>query len=90
MWLKLRQRELLNDRLTDYNKAEVYIREKETVKINISAIEPAEGISVRISTEESASVNTYWCEEVMQHTVSRTVNILENYHKRYESMGKSL
>lgn len=84
MWLKLRQRELVNDRIYDYNKAEICIKATETVKIHISAIEPEEGINVKVDTDENASVNMYWCEETKKQTTERSINILDSYHQQYD------
>lgn len=84
MWLKLRQRELVNDRIYDYNKAEICIKATETVKIHISAIEPEEGINVKVDADENASVNMYWCEETKKQTTERSINILDSYHQQYD------
>ena len=84
MYQKLRQRELLNEKQDNYNKAEIYIHSKETVKLHISAKEPAEPVRLSINeSSETATVNTKWFEEAEAYRGERTVNILECYHSGY-------
>lgn len=59
-------------------------KQTETVKIHISAIEPEEGINVKVDTDENASVNMYWCEETKKQTTERSINILDSYHQQYD------
>ncbi|MGN0421598.1 MAG: site-specific integrase [Lachnospiraceae bacterium] len=84
MHLKLQQRELLNEKNDDYNKAEICVHSKEVVKIHISAKEPTDGIRIQIAESGvSASVKTRRFEGTEAFTGDRTVNVLEYYHMRY-------
>ena len=86
IYLRLQQRELLNNWKDDYNKAEISISGKTTVKIHISAREPVDSIQTCIyEPDKKASVVFNWAEESEAFSGKRTVNILECYHKRYES-----
>lgn len=85
MYLKLQQRELLNERRTDYNKAEICIHKKGTVKLHISAIEPVDEIKIKITkTDKESTVITRCFEENGQFTGERSVNILISYHSKYQ------
>lgn len=85
MYLKLQQRELLNEKKGDFNKAEICIHSVETVKLHISAKEPAEKIKISIAgSGELASVTTFCLEETQAFAGNRTINILECYHTRYD------
>ena len=85
MHQKLCQRELLNNIKDDYNKAEIYIHSKESVKLHISAKEPADPVRISIiESAEKATVKTMWFEESESYLGERTINILELYHARYQ------
>lgn len=86
MYLKLRHRELLNEKTNDYSKAEICISNNDTVKIHISAKEPTDSIKLSIGeTGDLTGVETKWFEETRNFVADRTVNILESYHSRYKS-----
>lgn len=84
MYLKLQQRELLNEKKDNYNKTEIHIHGPGTVKLHISAKEPTDGILVK--TSESANnpdTETKWYEGVEAVEEDRSVNVLEIYHQLY-------
>ena len=83
MYQKLRQRELLNERKDDYNKAEICVHGREIVKLHISAKEPIDAVRINIEPGSAAGVETRWYEETEAYLGERTVNILECYHSGY-------
>ncbi len=84
MYLKMKQRELFNERKDDYNKAEVCIHKRGIVKIHISAKEPVDEIRVKIYEKgKKLTVTTRCFEEAEQFEGARTINILELYHELF-------
>lgn len=83
MYLKLKQRELLNEKDVEYNKAEIRIHDEGTMKIHISAKEPTDGIHVSVESGMASDVETIWYEETRSAVADRTINILETYHQQY-------
>lgn len=86
MYLKLSQREFLNNTGDNCNRTEICIPRKKTMKIHISAKEPTDNIGVDISINDDIKpdfVNTKWFEGSTDITHDRTVNILKYYHEKY-------
>ena len=81
MYLKLRQRELLNE-TNGSNKTEICIRGIGPSKVHISANEPTDSIHVRIS-DSSKTASTRWYEETQTPSPGREINILGIYQDRY-------
>jgi hypothetical protein len=84
MYLKLQQRELLNEKKDNYNKTEIHIHGPGTVKLHISANEPTDDILVKISeSAKEPDTETKWYEGVEAVEEDRSVNVLEIYHQLY-------
>lgn len=84
MFLKLQQRELLNEKRDIYNKTEMHFHGPGTVKIHLSAKEPTNGILVKISeSANDTDTETKWYEGVETVEEDRSVNVLEVYHRLY-------
>lgn len=84
MYLKLRNRTLLNNSTTTTNTMKLAIHGKSIVKINAVSAEPTDNVHVEIKAKDPDMVRTNWFEESHTRVYDRSINILETYHRDYQ------
>ena len=84
MYRKLQNRTILNNPKDNDNVFNLRIRNNSTAKINATAVEPTDNVKISIKTDDSKSVQTKWFEDSKKVSLSRTINILEQYKSGYQ------
>ena len=84
MYRKLQNRTILNNPKDNDNVFNLRIRNNSTVKINATAVEPTDNVKISIKADDSKSVQTKWFEDSKKASLSRTINILEQYKSGYQ------
>lgn len=84
MYRKLQNRTILNNPKDNDNVFNLRIRNNSTVKINATAVEPTDNVKISIKADDSKSVQTKWFEDSKKVSLSRTINILEQYKSSYQ------
>ncbi len=84
MYRKLQNRAILNNTKDNDNSVKIRICNNSTVKICATAVEPTDNVKISIKTDDSKSVQTKWFEDSKKVSLSRTINILEQYKSGYQ------